>query len=118
VKVPEPEDEQPLAWKAVLADTPVYSREGDEVGVVVEVLGSEAEDIFHGIVVNRGVGSHEVQIPAATVSLISNKRVTTSMTAQEVSALPVYKPEDSYKLGYVGLLRKHLGWVPDDREGG
>jgi hypothetical protein len=115
MKVPEPEQEQPLAWKAILKDTPVHASDGQEVGVITEVLGSE--DIFHGIVVHRGVAAHDVEIPAEAVVWITNKRINTTLSQQEIRELPVYQPEDSYKLGIVGLLGKHLGWVSDDREG-
>lgn len=115
MKLPEP-DEQPVAWTAILADTPVYSSEGEQVGVVHEVLG--AEDIFHGIVARAGGPvAREVEIPADRVARITNRRVDTTLTLQEISGLPVYNEETSYRLGVVGLLRKHLGWVPDEGEG-
>lgn len=109
-------EETPVAWIAVLADTPVLTVGGDEVGTVAEVLGSEAEDIFHGIVLRHGILGHEVMIPAQNVTAITNKRITTDLSAEAVRALPQYVPEETFKLGFVGFLGRHLGWVRDGRE--
>ena len=54
MKVPEPEDTQPVSWLTIRAETPVFSVDEQEVGSVHEVLGSEQADIFHGIVVQIG----------------------------------------------------------------
>lgn len=111
MKVPEPDVESPLAWTAILADTPVYAADDQEVGVVADVLG--AEDIFHGIVVRAGPDANDLMVPADRVRVITNQRVITSLTPDEFRALPPYHEEASYQLGFVGLLRKHLGWVPE-----
>lgn len=111
MKVPEPENEQPLAWTAILADTPVHAVDGQQVGTVREVLGAEAGDIFHGIVVHTGLVSHDVMIAADQVTRISNRRVDTSLSSEMVRELPPYREEESYQLGFVGFIRKHLGWV-------
>ncbi len=112
MQVPEADDD-PIAWSSILADTPVVSTEGDEVGTVVDVLGSEAEDIFHGIVVHQGLLGRDVMIPADRVARITRRRIDVTMTGAEIRDLPPYREEQSYKLGMVGLLRKHLGWVDD-----
>lgn len=111
MRVPEPEEERPLAWSAILADTPVYTADKQEVGIIADVLG--AEDIFHGIVVHAGPEANDVMVPADHVSVITNRRVVTALAPDEFRALPPYREEDSYQLGFVGLLRKHLGWVPE-----
>lgn len=113
MKVPEPQQEEPLAWMAVLADTPVHSSDGQDVGVVGEVLGSQSEDIFHGLVVRGGFLTADVVIPAEHVTAITNKRIDTDLTAQEIRDLPVYNEEESFKLGFVGFLGRRLGWVKD-----
>ena len=118
MKTPDSEQEHPLAWNAILLDTPVYSRDGHEVGVVREVLGSDAEDIFHGVVVRHGILSHDIEIPAAKVTRITNRRIDIDLSAQEIRELPAYSEETSFKLGFTGLLRRRLGWVPDKEKGG
>ena len=67
------QDERPLAWTAVLADTPVMASDGVEVGRVAEVLGSPDEDIFHGVVVAAGNADTGVLIPAESVGGITNR---------------------------------------------
>jgi len=114
MKFPEPDQEQPIAWTAILADTQVYASDGESVGTVREVLGSDSADIFHGIVVHRGLSEGDAMIPAAQVTRITNLRVETSMSSEDIRELPPYREEESYQLGFVGLFRKHLGWV---REG-
>ena len=114
MRVPEPVEEVPLSWKAILEDTPVRSSDGEEVGVITEVLGSEDTDIFHGVVLRHGALGEHRMIPADKVTTITNKLLNTSLTAHEVRELPPHREEESYKLGFVGLFRKHLGWVRDE----
>jgi uncharacterized protein YrrD len=116
MKVPEPDEERPLAWKAILADTPVCAADGEEVGAVGEVLGSETADIFHGIVVRAGPMGRDVVVPAEHVRSITNVRIETDMSAEELQNLPPYQQDESYKLGFVGLLGQRLGWVEDKNE--
>ena len=40
---------QPISWRSIVYGTPVTSSDNVRVGVVHEVLGSDAEDIFHGL---------------------------------------------------------------------
>ncbi|MGH2449494.1 MAG: hypothetical protein ACRDFS_12950 [Chloroflexota bacterium] len=103
--------DEPIAWSAIAADTPVFSRDGEEIGGVHDVLGSE--DIFHGLVVKAGPLGREKMIPAEDVGTITNKRIDTNLDSQQIRELPDYLPEDSYQLGIVGLFRKHVGWVPE-----
>ena len=42
--------DQPIAWRGVPKDTAVRS-EGEQVGTLYDLLGSDEEDIFLGIVV-------------------------------------------------------------------
>lgn len=113
MKVPEPEEEQPIAWTAILLHTPVFSVDDLEVGVVREVLGSQTEDIFHGVVATLTDAARDAQILAANIVGITNRRVNSSLTAQEIRDLPVYQEEESYKLGFVGLLKRRVGWTRD-----
>lgn len=116
MKEPEPAEERPLAWNAILADTPVYSADGTHIGEIDEVLG--AEDIFHGIVVRSGLAGRDVLIPAQQVGRITNRRVETNVTADVARELPPYEPEATFGLGFVGLLKKQLGWTEDHNEPG
>jgi uncharacterized protein YrrD len=110
------EEERPLAWIAVLEHTPVFASDGERVGTVSEVVGAEDDDIFHGIEVGEGILGRVVLIPAEHVTDITNRRIQTDLSSEAVRALPAYKPGESYHLGFVGLFRKHLGWVEDRRD--
>jgi len=104
--------DQPIAWRAVPQDTPVRS-EGEQVGTLYDLLGSDEEDIFHGIVVQLRSGSRRVFVPADDVILIAASHVDVSLSAGKMDALPVHTEERQFELGMVGHLRKHLGWVKE-----
>jgi len=40
---------QPISWRSIVYGTPVISSDNERVGTVNEVLGSDSEDIFHGL---------------------------------------------------------------------
>jgi hypothetical protein len=116
MKVQEPDDEGPVSWKTILAETPVFSSDDDEVGTVHEVLGSEQEDIFHGIVVRSGLLGKDVVVVAQDVTGLGEKRIDLALSAEQVRALEPFKEEESYHLGIVGLFRHRVGWVPESRD--
>jgi len=41
----------PIAWRAIVEDGPARSWDGETVGTVYDVLGSN-DDIFHGVVIH------------------------------------------------------------------
>ena len=41
-----PDPEQPIAWRGVAQNTPVRSSEGEGVGHIVDLLGSDQEDAW------------------------------------------------------------------------
>ncbi len=102
--------EQPIAWRAVPEDTPVRSADGESVGTLYDMLGSDQEDIFHGIVVHLGRLGHRVFVPADQVARLTPSHVDVSMTSAELHALPVHDEERQFDLGMVGFIRKHVGW--------
>ena len=42
-------DSAPISWRTIIYGTPVMSSDGQRVGEVHEVLGDDADDIFHGL---------------------------------------------------------------------
>jgi uncharacterized protein YrrD len=110
------EDERPLAWTAIIDRTPVYASDGTRVGAVSEVLGSTEVDVFHGIEVGDSILGRLVLIPAQHVTSISNRRISTDLSPQAIRELPNYRAEESYQLGFVGLLRRRLGWKEEGRD--
>jgi hypothetical protein len=108
--VPEP---QPISWRSIVYGTPVTAADGVHLGVVHEVLGSDAEDIFHGLRV-AVTGRHgDVMVDADDIASMTLAEVRTVLTWSEVDRLPAYDETATYHLASVGWLRKHLGWRKD-----
>jgi hypothetical protein len=80
---------------------------------VREVLGSDAEDIFHGLRVRLSTGNRDVMVPSDDVTDLSESRVETDLSHSSIEALPSYDEVATYHLASVGWLRKHLGWRKD-----
>jgi hypothetical protein len=103
--------EDPIAWRGVVQDTPVRTSDGVTVGTLTDMLGSDQEDIFHGIVVHLGRLGHHVFVSADQVALMTRSHVDVSLSSDEIHALPKHDEERQFDLGMVGLFRKHPGWV-------
>jgi hypothetical protein len=106
-------DTDPIAWRGVVYGTPVTTVDRVRVGTVREVLGSDAEDIFHGLRVGLAAGHRDVMVPANNVTTMSADEVQTNLSRSEIEALPTYDETSTYHLASVGWLRKHLGWKKD-----
>ena len=104
---------QPISWRSIVYGTPVISSDDERVGKVDEVLGSDAEDIFHGLRVALGGGHREVMVSGDDVASMSVDQVRTHLTRSDIEALPTYDDVATYHLASVGWLRKHLGWKKD-----
>jgi uncharacterized protein YrrD len=117
-------DGDPVSWRGLIYGTPVVASDGTQVGTIREVLGSDAEDIFHGLRVELAGerdGNRDVMIPADALESLGTGDVRVARSAAEIRALPAYDEEATYHLASVGWLRKHLGWAKDsasDEEAG
>ena len=109
-------DPTPIAWRAIVYGTPVVAADGTRLGTVREVLGSDADDIFHGLRVRHdGDAKHDAMVAAERITEITHDSVGTNVGSSET--LPAYDEAATYHLASVGWLRKHLGWVSDkDRD--
>lgn len=116
MKIPEPDDQQPVSWKTIPDNSAVFSSDGEEVGAVYEVLGSEQSDVFHGIVVRSGLLGKDVVVVADQIERLSNGRIDVTLSAEQMRDLEPFQEEESYHIGVVGLFRHRLGWVPDRRD--
>jgi hypothetical protein len=85
------EDEREVAWLAMPDKAPVMGESGEEIGRAEGLLGDEADDIFHGIVVRLARGGHKVEVHADRIPKITNRRVYTDLAANELEQLPEYR---------------------------
>jgi hypothetical protein len=103
----------PIGWRGVVYGTPVTTVDGVRVGTIREVLGSDSEDIFHGLRVGLAGGRRDVMVPADNVTTLSAAEIGLDLSRSAVEGLPTYDEVASYHLASVGWLRKHLGWTKD-----
>ena len=103
----------PVGWRGVIYGTPVTTVDEAKVGTVREVLGSDAEDIFHGLRVKLTASRRDVMVPADNVTAMSTEKIETDLSRSAIDALPTYDEVSTYHLASVGWLRKHLGWTKD-----
>jgi PRC-barrel domain len=103
----------PIGWRGIVYGTPVTTADGVRAGTVREVLGSDGEDIFHGLRVGLASGHRDVMIPADNVTTLSTDEVGTDLTRSAIETLATYDETATYHLASVGWLRKHLGWKKD-----
>jgi hypothetical protein len=87
------EDEAQVAWRAMPHHAPVVAADEAEIGTAESVLGDEEEDIFHGIVARLKEGARVVEVPAARITRITDKRVITDLSGDDVAALTAYRAE-------------------------
>jgi len=104
---------QPVSWRAVVYGTTVTGSDGVLVGTVREVLGSDAEDIFHGLRVRLDGTKRDAMVPADHVAILAADGIVLRVDRAAVAALPDFDEPATYHLTSVGWLRHHLGWRED-----
>jgi hypothetical protein len=109
------DDETAVAWRAMPYRAPVVAADGSVIGTAESLLGDEEEDIFHGIVVKRKLGGSPLEIPATRIKKITAKHVVTDLSDADVAALPAYREEHWFHIGWGGLFRKHPEWDETSR---
>jgi hypothetical protein len=88
--LPEPDD--PVAWSYVEADTLVVGPNGDELGRVAAMLGTETEGIFHGIAVTPYRDGTARVVPADDVTRLTSAKVEIAYDADRLAAAEEYHP--------------------------
>jgi PRC-barrel domain len=109
------DDETTVAWRAMPYRAPVVAADGSEIGTAESLLGDEEEDIFHGIVIKPRHSGKPLEIPAVRIKKITTKHVVTDLSDDEVQALPAYREEHWFHIGWGGLFRKHPEWDETSR---
>ena len=106
-------ESNPIGWRGVVYGTPVMASDGSQVGTVREILGSDSEDIFHGVRVRLAGERRDVMVRADDVTALTTDAVQTGLAPSVIEGLPTYDDIATYHLASVGWLRKHLGWSKD-----
>src|SRR6188474_934123 len=90
--LPGPDD--PVAWSYVEADTLVVGTNGEELGRVAAMLGTETEDIFHGIAVTPYRDGTTRVVPSDDVTRLTSSKVEIAYDAEQLAAAEEYHPID------------------------
>ncbi|HEY5628329.1 MAG TPA: hypothetical protein VIR16_02355 [Candidatus Limnocylindrales bacterium] len=106
-------DAATASWRTIRYGCPVLSEDGATLGTVAEVLGSDAEDVFHGIRVRTLASKADVVVPSDDITAITPEWVATNLATADVGVLEPYNETATYHLASVGWLRRHLGWRRD-----
>jgi hypothetical protein len=86
----------PISYLALEPHTPVYSSEGDEIGVVYHVLEDDHEDVFDGVVIAHH-GEHHHRLghdhdhcfaDRDVIDSIHERGVTLKLSTLDAAALP------------------------------
>src|ERR1700693_1736059 len=109
------DDETAVRGRAMQYRWQVVGGDGTVIGTAESLLGDEEEDIFHGIVVKRKQGGSPLEIPASRIKKITVKHVVTDLSEADVAALPAYREEHWFHIGWGGLFRKHPEWDETSR---
>lgn len=75
-----------VSYKVLERGTAVQASDGVDVGTVRDVLENKAEHIFDGLVIDTPAGQRFVDAPE--VARIAERRVTLTIDAEAVHALP------------------------------
>lgn len=96
------DDGHQIGYKLLPRGTPVHAVDGELVGTVHQVLDNAREHIFDGIVIRTGDGWRFVDAPE--VARITEKRVTLTIGAGDVAALPTRSERAPGRRGWRRLL--------------
>jgi sporulation protein YlmC with PRC-barrel domain len=108
------EREKPqVSWKAIEANAPVFSSEGEAVGKVKSVVGDPDADVFTGLAVSIDVLGPDRLLPSERVQAIWPDRVDVALTKAQIERLPEYEETPTVRWrpsgGFSGFFRRLFG---------
>ncbi|HET7027558.1 MAG TPA: PRC-barrel domain-containing protein [Candidatus Limnocylindrales bacterium] len=83
-------DETTISWRVARPGTPVFGPTGDRIATLRDVSADENEDIFHGLVVDRGGAEPLILVPRDDVTAIEADRIDVALDADALAARPPY----------------------------
>jgi hypothetical protein len=87
--LPGPDD--PVAWSYIEPGTPVVGPNDEEVGKVAAMLGTETENIFHGVAVAPKGGGPTRVVPADSVTSLTSSKVQIAWTSDRLTSAEEYR---------------------------
>lgn len=103
--------EEQIAWTAVKTGEAVVTKDGTNIGKVVEVAALASEDIFHGIVFEHAHRRKHYLAPAADIDRITIEAVHLSVDGAKADEYEEFEQLHVSRLGLTGIFRwKHIGW--------
>jgi hypothetical protein len=90
--LPGPDD--PVAWSYVPAEALVVGPNGEELGRVAAMLGTEDEGIFHGIAVTTYDDGMVRVVPADAVTRLTTAKVEIAWEAGQLGAAEEHRPAE------------------------
>jgi len=108
------ERERPeVSWKAIEANAPVFSSEGEAVAKVSRIVGDHNADVFTGLAISLHVLGPERLVPSERVRGIWPDRVDVALTKAEIEGLPPYEETPTVRWrpggGIGGFIRRFFG---------
>jgi hypothetical protein len=88
--LPGPDD--PVAWSYIEPGTPVVGPNGDEIGRVDDMLGTETEGIFHGVAVAPAGGGRTRVVLADAVTRLTPAKVEIAWDAGRLAEAEEHAP--------------------------
>jgi sporulation protein YlmC with PRC-barrel domain len=105
--------EPQVSWKAIEANAPVFSSEGEAVGKVESVVGDQDADVFTGLAVSIDVLGAARLVPSEVVRAIWPDRVDVALTKAQIERLPEYEETPTVQWrpggGLRGFFRRLFG---------
>jgi hypothetical protein len=86
----ETTDDTTVSWRVARAGTPVFGPNGERVATLRDVSADRNEDIFHGLVVDRGGAEPLVLVPRDDVTAIEPERIDVALDADALASRPPY----------------------------
>lgn len=97
--------EAEVSWKAIEANAPVFSSEGEAVGTVSQVVGDPDADVFTGLAVSIDVLGPARLVPSESVQAIWPDRIDVALSKSRIEALEPYEETPTIR------------WRPDEGVG-
>ena len=88
--MPDDRDETTISWRVARPGTPIFGSDGGLVGTLHDVAADDNEDIFHGLVVDRGGADPLVLVPRDEVSAIEDDRIEVRLDREAAADLEPY----------------------------